>query len=275
MVGLLDGTWKTCIDLCVYHQPWVLPSTHMSCTHLREVLMNWFWCSFSSLPISVIIYVTCSNVASIWNSLLQAHQINTLNGEQDCSHIYSYRKLATHRTQISSIYPQRMPVMTRQTFEEAPPGGIWRPKHWWHSQPLQCHLLLHEDGVMDNLTLEWGDSLTPAVSGQELTSLSPVHQPRDVLTSSYLCRAKLSMFIKRWAVVHVEVGASARKPLHLGFSNEIPQILQNLFFFFPSKYSTQSLCIWNLYLIKKVWYVFLCRCCFYTLLLRLATWGWD
>lgn len=62
MLRPLDGTWKTCIDLCVYHQPWVLPSMHMLCTHVKEVLLNWFWCSFSPLSISVIIYVTCSNV---------------------------------------------------------------------------------------------------------------------------------------------------------------------------------------------------------------------
>lgn len=86
------------------------------------------------------------------NSLLQAHQINTFSGDQTCRHCHSGRKLATHRTQLGPCYPQRMPVMTRQGFEEAPPGGIWGPKHWWHRRALRCHLLLHQDRVMDNLT---------------------------------------------------------------------------------------------------------------------------
>lgn len=126
---------------------------------------------------------------SALNSLLQAHQINTFNGDQTCRHLHSCRKLATHRMQLSPFHPQRMPIATWQGFEETPAGGIWAPRHWWHRQVLQCHLLLHQDGVMDNLTLEWGDLLTPAVSGQELTPLCPLHQPREMRTSSYLCRA--------------------------------------------------------------------------------------
>lgn len=163
------------------------------CTRAAHTSGKFCWitsdAAFPHLPFLLYFMLLVSMFASALNSLLQAHQINTSNGDQHCRHLYSCRKLAAHRTQLSPFHPQRMPIMPRQGFEEAPPGGIWGPKHWWHRQALQCHLLPHQDRVMDNLTWQWGDLVTPTMSGKELALLSPLHQPRETLTSSYLGRA--------------------------------------------------------------------------------------
>lgn len=62
------------------------------------------------------------------------------------------------------------------------------------------------------------------------------------------------MFIKRWAVLHVGVSARAGKPLELGFSSEIPWILQNHLFFWLQ--TTHNLSVFEISLIEKVWCIF-------------------
>ena len=159
---------------------------------------------------------------SALNSLLQAHQIDTFNGDQTCRQLHSCRKLATHRAQLIPFYPQRK-RHHQVACEDQSTGGTERlcdvtyssiRTGWWIISLWSGEICWLQPRAGKNLhhCVPFTD---PEKCWHQVTCVEPWG------------RAELITFIKRWAVLHMEFRDRAGKPLHFGFASEIPQMPQS------------------------------------------------